>query len=135
MGRTRVILLDTHVVIWLARDHQRISAKAHAAISKARQTDAGLAISSMTLLEIARLTSQARIRPFPDLETFLSEVERRFIVLPITGRICVRAYQFSGSYPKDPADRVIGATALMEGLTLISADEAIKTSGAVPVVW
>jgi PIN domain nuclease of toxin-antitoxin system len=135
MERTRVILLDTHVVIWLARDHQRISAKAHAAIRKARRTDTGLAISSMTLLEIARLTSQARIRLFPDLETFLSAVEQRFIVLPITGRICVRAYQFPGSYPKDPADRVIGATSLMEGLTLISADEAIKASGAVPVVW
>jgi PIN domain nuclease of toxin-antitoxin system len=135
MGRPVLILLDTHVVIWLAQDQQRISSKAHDAITNTREGGHGLAVSSMTLLELARLASQKRIQPTPNLEAFLREVERRFAVLPITGRICVQAFEFPVNYPKDPADRVIGATAVIEGLNLVTADQAIRQSRAVPTIW
>src|SRR5258708_7444639 len=95
----------------------------------------GLFVSSVTLLEIARLAHQKRIQLTPNLEAFLSEVERRFSVLPITGRICVQAFKFPANFPKDPADRVIGATAVIEGLNLVTADEAIRQSKAVPTIW
>jgi PIN domain nuclease of toxin-antitoxin system len=62
-------------------------------------------------------------------------VERRFAVLPITGRICVQAFEFPVNYPKDPADRIIGATAVIEGLKLVTADQAIRQSKAVPTIW
>ena len=52
--------------------------------------------------------------------SFLQEVESRFVVLPITGRVCARI-GLPPSYPKDPADRIIGATALVEGLSLLPA--------------
>lgn len=68
-------------------------------------------------------------------ESFLFEVEQRFVVLPITGRICVSASTLPAGYPKDPADRIIGATALVEGLTLVTADEQIRKARAVPTVW
>jgi len=44
----------------------------------------------------------------------------------MTGRICVQAFEFPANYPKDPADRVIGATAVVEGLNLVTADQAIR---------
>jgi PIN domain nuclease of toxin-antitoxin system len=135
MGRPVLILLDTHVVIWLAQDQQRISSKARDAIANTREGGQGLAVSSMTLLEIAQLASQQRIQLTPNLEAFLSEVERRFAILPITGRICVQAFEFPVNYPKDPADRVIGATAVIEGLKLVTADRAIRQSKAVPTIW
>jgi PIN domain nuclease of toxin-antitoxin system len=135
MGRLVLILLDTHVVIWLAQDQHRISSRAHNAITNTREGGQGLAVSSMTLLELARLASQKRIQLTPNLEAFLREVERRFAVLPITGRICVQAFEFPASYPKDPAERVIGATALIEGLSLVTADQAIRQSKAVPTIW
>ncbi len=135
MGRPVLILLDTHVVVWLAQDQQRISSRAHDAITNTREGGQGLAISSMTLLELARLASQKRIQLTPNLEAFLREVERRFAVLPITGRICVQAFEFPVNYPKDPADRVIGATAVIEGLNLVTADQAIRQSKAVPTIW
>jgi PIN domain nuclease of toxin-antitoxin system len=135
MGRSVLILLDTHVVIWLAQDQQRISSRAHGAIINTREGGQGLAVSSMTLLELARLASQKRIQLTPNLEAFLREVERRFAVLPITGRICVQAFEFPANYPKDPADRVIGATAVIEGLSLVTADQAIRQSKAVPTIW
>jgi PIN domain nuclease of toxin-antitoxin system len=135
MGRPLLILLDTHVVIWLAHDQHRISSRAHEAITNKREDGQGLAVSSMTLLEIARLASQKRIQLTSNLEAFLSEVERRFAVLPITGRICVQAFEFPANYPKDPADRIIGATAVIEGLHLVTADQSIQQSKAVPTIW
>jgi len=135
MGRPVLILLDTHVVIWLAQDQHRISSRAHDAIANTREHGQGLAVSSMTLLELARLASQKRIELTPNLEAFLRDVERRFSVLPITGRICVQAFELPVNYPKDPADRVIGATAIIEGLKLVTADQAIRHSKAVPTIW
>jgi PIN domain nuclease of toxin-antitoxin system len=135
MGRPVLILVDTHVVVWLARDELRISATAKAAILKAREEKSGLAVSDITLLEIARLSSEGRLHFEPSLEAFLSDVERRFAVLPMTGRICVQAFSLPSNYPKDPADRIIGATALVEGLTLVTADEQIRKSRALPTIW
>ncbi len=69
------------------------------------------------------------------LETFLSEVESRFVVLPITSRICVRAMGLPAAYPKDSADRIIGATAMVEGISLITADNDIRKSKALRTIW
>lgn len=47
----------------------------------------------------------------------------------------VKALQLPPAYPNDRADRVIGATALVEGLALLTADEKIRKSGMVRTVW
>jgi PIN domain nuclease of toxin-antitoxin system len=130
-----VILVDTHVVVWLAFDPDQISRKARRAIEEARNNADGLAISDITLLELAALASKDRIHLEISLESFLQEVEARFVVLPITGRACARAIGFPASYPKDPADRIIGATALVEGLRLITADREIRQSKTVQTIW
>jgi len=111
-----LILLDTHVVIWLAQDYERISAKAQAAIRDVRKKQRGLAVSCISLVEIARLASHGRIRLTPDADTVLSEVEDRFVVLPITRNIALQAFELPECYPNDPADRIIGATALIEDI-------------------
>jgi PIN domain nuclease of toxin-antitoxin system len=130
-----VILVDTHVVAWLAFDKERISRKAKTAIDGARKNADGLAISDITLLELAKLASRGRIRLDISLESFLQEVESRFVVLPISGRACARAMVLPPTYPKDPADRIIGATALVEGLSLLTADREIRRSRTVQTIW
>ena len=130
-----MILVDTHVVLWLALEPARISRKAAAVIEETRQTGRGLAISDMTLLEIAVIESKRRVQLSTSLETFLTEVESRFVVLPITGRICVRAMALPAAYPKDPADRIIGATALVEGISLVTADKDIRKSKVLRTIW
>ena len=130
-----MILLDTHVVIWLAQDYRLISPKAHATIEQARQNDGGVAVSDITLFEIALLASRGRVNFKPDVETTLSEVERQFVILPITANIALQAFVFPASYPKDPVDRIIGATALIEDLPLVTADQAIRASRVVPTIW
>jgi PIN domain nuclease of toxin-antitoxin system len=130
-----VILLDTHVVVWLAFDQARISRRARIAIDDARENADGLAISDITLLELATLASKGRIRLDISLESFLEEVESRFVVLPISGRSCARAMGLPATYPQDPADRIIGATALVEGLSLLTADREIRRSRTVQTIW
>jgi PIN domain nuclease of toxin-antitoxin system len=130
-----MILVDTHIVVWLAFDQDQISRKARSAIDDARKNADGLAISDITLWELATLASKGRIRLDISLESFLEEVEARFVVLPVSGRACARAMGFPASYPKDPADRIIGATALVEGLSLLTADCEIRRARTVQTIW
>ena len=130
-----MILVDTHIVVWLAFAPHEISKKATRAIKDARLHKDGLAISDITLLELATLVSKDRIRLSISVESFLQEVESRFVVLPMNARVCARATTLGGTYPKDPADRVIGATALVEGLSLLTADREIRRSGVCQTIW
>ena len=135
MGRPLLILLDTHVVIWLAQDYKRISSRAQATIRDARKKERGLAVSCITLLEIARLAARGRIGLTPDAETVLREIEERFIVLPITRNIALQAFELPKEFPNDPVDRVLGATTLIEDIPLVTADRQIRKSRAVPTIW
>jgi PIN domain nuclease of toxin-antitoxin system len=130
-----MILVDTHVVLWLALEPMRISRKARLSIEETRGRGEAVAISDITLFEIATTEKKARITLDVSLETFLSEIEARFVVLPITGRVCVRAVRLPPSYPKDPADRLIAATALVEGVPLVTADEDIRSSKTLNTIW
>jgi PIN domain nuclease of toxin-antitoxin system len=135
VGQLEVILLDTHVVVWLALDQTRISNNARLAIERARASGGGLAISAISLFETAILHKKARIALNGTLETFLAELETRFLVLPINGRVCVSSLSLPRAYPDDPADRIIGATALVEGIPLLTADSEIRRSKALPTIW
>jgi len=130
-----VILLDTHALLWLALESAKLSARAKAAIREARDSADPLAVSDITLFEVAAAESKKRLRLTTSLETFFSEIESKFVVLPITGAICVRAFTFPADYPGDPADRIIGATALVHGIPLLTADRLIRQSQAIHTIW
>lgn len=130
-----MILVDTHVPVWLAFEPERLSVKARKAIEAARKNGTGLALCDISLLEIATLERKGRIQLATSLESFLREVEARFDILPITGRACVLARGLPKHYPKDPADRIIAATALAEGLALLTADREIRRSEVVQTIW
>jgi PIN domain nuclease of toxin-antitoxin system len=89
----------------------------------------------MTLVEIATLFGRRQFHLTLSLESFLDELERRFVVLPINARICARMLSLPAGYPKDPADRVIGATALVEGIGLVTADREIRRAKVVRTIW
>jgi PIN domain nuclease of toxin-antitoxin system len=135
MGRSVLILLDTHVVVWLAFEESRISSPAQAAIQAARKRERGLVISDFTLFELSLLFRKKRFDLVTDPESFLSEVERRFVVLPITANIALQAFHLPTNYPRDPGDRIIGATALIEDMPLLTADREIRKSRVVPTIW
>jgi len=130
-----LILLDTHVVLWLADGDGKLSVRARAAIEEERRNGAALAICDVTLAELATSYAKRRFSLTLPFDIFLDETESRFAVLPITARIAARTLALPASYPNDPADRLIGATALIHGLKLVTADRAIRKSGAVPTIW
>src|SRR5205085_5406879 len=128
----RVILLDTHILLWLAQEPAKLSAKAVKAI---RESKDGLAISDMTVWELALLATRGRLKLTGTVEAFVEEIISRAAILPITARVAAIASQFPSSYPKDPADRLIGATAVSESMQLVSADTHIQQSGVVRTIW
>ena len=129
-----MIVLDTHAVIWLAEWPELLSTAATEAIVSARKAD-GIAIADKTLWELAMLISRGRVEVRTSLRDFLIEVERNCIVLPVTSAIAERSTQFSPRYPNDPTDQVIGATAVVHGLKLVTKDASIRASGEVDCVW
>jgi PIN domain nuclease of toxin-antitoxin system len=135
VGQALVILLDTHIVMWLSFDGDRISPSARSAIVDARENGEGLAISDISFLELAMLASKGRIDLGVSLDTFFQEVESAFVVLPMSGRACARTMELPATFPKDPADRIIVATALVEGMALITADREIRRSKVVRTIW
>jgi PIN domain nuclease of toxin-antitoxin system len=129
-----VILLDTHVVVWLALEPSKLSKRAKEAIRAAR-IQGGLAIAAISLLELAWLAENGRVETTLSVESFVRQCACKMTVLHITPEIAARAVSFPDSYPKDPQDRLIGATALVEGIPLVTHEKMIKKSGMIPIIW
>jgi PIN domain nuclease of toxin-antitoxin system len=130
-----MILIDTHVLLWLAIEEEKLSRPAVAAIHKARKDSAAIAISDISLWEISLAAQKKRVPFTTSAAEFLEEVESRFQVLPITARASELAAHLPGSFPKDPADRIIVGTALARGIPLITADASIRRSHALQTIW
>jgi PIN domain nuclease of toxin-antitoxin system len=129
-----VILLDSHVLIWAVADSRRLSKAAASAIRRARRGD-GLAVSSITAYEVAWQIASGRIQGFGTVEASVLRFLEGVTIRPITPEIAALATQFPEGYPRDPADRIIGATARAEGMTLVTRDERIRRSPLLKTVW
>jgi PIN domain nuclease of toxin-antitoxin system len=131
-----VILLDTHVLVWLVGRPEKLSKSAASAIRRARSSD-GLCIADVTIWELALLFSRGALRSRGTVENTVRNLLDRssVIVRPITPEIASIATQFPHDYPHDPADRLIGATARAEGLALITRDENIRRSPLLKTIW
>jgi PIN domain nuclease of toxin-antitoxin system len=129
-----MILLDTHVLVWMTSDPKRLSTKAREAIRQARE-HTGVAIAAISLWELAWLAQSGRLQVLSSVETFVRETVARVIVKPMTPEITAVAVRLPDSYPKDPADRVIGSTAIVDGIPLLTADQRIRRSKSVETIW
>ena len=127
-----MILLDTHILIWLLIAPEKLSPKQRKAIVAARQSGP-LALSAISLWEIAWLVENKRIEIDVSIDSFVRKCVSYVQILPITPEIAVRSVRFPKSYPADPQDRIIGATAIVEGIRLLTDDKRIAGSGLVPL--
>lgn len=120
-------MLDTHILIWWASgDLKKLSPKAEAAINQ--ELEGGeIIISSITAWEIAMLIAKERIVISMDLDEWLSTIEQIEAVkfLPIDNDIAMKSANLPGEFHKDPADRMIVASARKLGCALVTADEKI----------
>jgi PIN domain nuclease of toxin-antitoxin system len=126
-----VILLDTHVLIWLATDPAKLSPRAAQAIRR----EGGIAISAITLWELAWLAAHHRLAISGTVEAFVEEITSRTAIRPITAKVAALANQFPPGYSSDPCDCLIGATALAEGIPLVTKDRTIRKSRAITTIW
>jgi PIN domain nuclease of toxin-antitoxin system len=129
-----MILLDTHVLVWMASEPKQLSRRARQAIRQARQTT-GIAVATITLWELAWLAENGRIQISASVESFVREIVARVILKPITPEIAALAVRLPAAFPKDPADRLIASTAMIEGAPLITADKRIRQTKVVRTIW
>jgi PIN domain nuclease of toxin-antitoxin system len=132
-----LILLDTHVLIWWVNgDRQLLSEPAEAAID-VEAGRGGIAISSMTAWEIAMLVARGRLSLSMDVTPWLAAIEGvdATSFVPVDREIAVMAVELPGEFHKDPADRIIVATARKLGLPIVTADEKIRRYPHVRTIW
>ena len=129
-----MILLDTHVLVWLATEPTKLSKQARSAIRRASRAG-GIGISAITLWELAWLATHGRLQLTGTVEAYLEEISSRVAVLPITTKVAALANQFSADYSSDPCDRLIGATALAEGMVLVTKDANIRHCKQLQTLW
>ena len=115
-----MILLDTHVLLWLRAGDARLGPEARRQIDRAWQSGE-VGVSSISFWETALLQEKGRIRLTADVGPWRREqLEQGLIEIPVDGEIGIRAVGLADFHP-DPADRLIVATAL-DGQRLITAD-------------
>jgi PIN domain nuclease of toxin-antitoxin system len=131
-----VILLDTHVLLWLCLEPRRLSGAATAAIKKALAAG-GISIASITLWEVAMMIRLGRLVLRGTPETWLAELVARsgVVIREVTPAIATLATQFPDEFPADPADRLIAATARSEGALLVTRDARLRRSRLLRTAW
>jgi PIN domain nuclease of toxin-antitoxin system len=131
-----VILLDTHVWVWLAMDSKRLSRAALAAIRRATAAG-GISVASISLWELATLFDQGRIRAPGTIESSVRQVvdSTSVVVHEITPEVAALATAFPQDFSADPADRLIGATARSLGLPLVTRDQRMLESSLLKAIW
>jgi len=129
-----VILLDTHVLIWLASEPSKLSKKASDAIRLATQ-EGGIGISAITLWELAWLATHGRLALTGTVDAFVERIASRTSIQPITTKVAVLANQWPVAYSRDPCDRLIGAAALALGCPLVTKDRNIRASKQLKTIW
>ena len=126
-GSVDVHVLDTHVWIWLVNGGpERLLAGAADAIRRA-SAESALAISAISVWEVAMLESKGRLQLQMECLEWVSEATRRagIRIVPLSPEIAVASTRLPGKLHGDPSDRIIAATARHEGAILVTRDRAL----------
>jgi PIN domain nuclease of toxin-antitoxin system len=118
------ILLDTHVLVWSQEKPEALGAKTRKLLTDPSNS---LFISSISALEIGRLLHLDRLLLNKGLLDWLKEAQVNLQSTEITlnHSIACESYSLPGSFHKDPADRILVATARLEQAKLLTADHLI----------
>ncbi len=129
------IICDTHILIYWQDDPQRLSRKAQAAIETGLQ-EKTLACSDISFWEIAMLIHSGRLRSDISAVQYMDDLSLvlSLTVLPISPEIASLS-QGRFFIHKDPADRLIAATAIHHNAPLITADSKLKALKQLNVIW
>lgn len=116
------VLLDTHVVHWWSAEPKRVSAAARKALERADE----LAVAAISWYELAWLARHERIAVTVPIRAWLDGLASQVRTIGVTPAVADTAAGLPTSFPGDPADRLIYATAIEHGLSLVTKDQAIR---------
>ena len=128
-----MIVLDTSTWIWRASDPKRLTTSARRALDGAEHA----LVSAISVWEVAMLVAKRRIqldRPveqWVDIALALPGIQ----LAPLEPAIAVRSTKLPGEFHPDPADRIIVATALENGVPIITPDDRIRSYPHVQSDW
>ena len=128
-----MIVLDTAVWIWRASDPERLTTSARRAIDEVER----VLVSAVSVWEVAMLVAKRRIQLDRTIEQWVNVALAlpKIQLAPLEPAIAVRSTKLPGPFHPDPADRIIVATALENGVPLITPDERIRAYPHVQATW
>lgn len=132
-----MIVLDTHALLWWATGDDAQLSPAAAQVIAAEMAGGQIVVSSISAWELAMLVARDRVHLSMDVEAWLAAVGQieavRFV--PVDNEIAVKSVGLPGDFHKDPADRLIVATARKLAAPLVTADEKMRAYPHVRTVW
>lgn len=116
------VLLDTHVIHWWSAEPDRLSPAARQAVRDADE----LAVADISWFELAWLATHDRIILTIPVSSWLQKLGGQVRTLGSTPAIAAAAVSLPASFPGDPADRLIYATAVEQGARLVTKDRRLR---------
>jgi len=116
------VVLDSHAVHWWSAEPDRVSRAAASALSEADE----LAVAAISWFELASLADHERITVTIPVRSWLEQLAAQVRTLPLTPAVAAAAVALPSSFPGDPADRLIYATAIENGCRLVTKDRGLR---------
>ena len=117
------VLLDSHVVQWWSAEPERLSDAATETLAAADQ----LAVAAISWFELAWLAAHERIIVTIPVRSWLEQLSDGLQTLGLTPAIASTAVSLPSSFPGDPADRLVYATAVEHGCLLVTKDRRLRS--------
>ena len=118
------LLLDTHILVWAESRVESLGSETKDLLLAPSNT---LLVSPVSSLELSRLVSLSRIALSRSLPDWLATARQNLLFedAAISHEVAMQSYMLPGQFHKDPADRILVATARLLGCTLVTADSLI----------
>ena len=131
-----MIVLDTHAWVWFVSNPELLSKAAKKAID-ASMGQKGIFISSISAWEVALLAAKKRLKLTIDVTDWIGKSERLpfFQFIPVDNSVAVKSVNLPQPFHKDPADRIIIATAITVGAPLVTKDKKLLDYPHVETIW
>lgn len=132
-----MIVLDTHALVWWVNGESNLSAPAADRIQQEQEKKGSILISSISAWEIAQLVERGRLRLSMDVSDWMALIAQipGVMFIAIENEIAIKSVSLPGEFHKDPADRIIVATARKFAAPLITKDEKILAYPHVKTLW
>ncbi|MBI4059182.1 type II toxin-antitoxin system VapC family toxin [Candidatus Microgenomates bacterium] len=132
-----MIILDTHTLVWWVSNPEKLSAKSRKAIEGELKKKKEILVSSISVWEICLLVKKERLQLTMDIESWIDKISQlsAFKFIAVDNQIAAKSVNLPGVFHDDPADRMIVATALESGASLITSDKRIRKYSPVRSIW